>query len=437
MTAPTRPRTSLGVIFLVLFLDLIGFSIVFPLYPAMLDHYAASGWLHEVMAWLDRTWPDMSHGQRAALFGGVLSALYSGLQFLIAPWWGNLSDRIGRRPVLIISIAGNAFAYALWVLADSFTLFLVSRALAGLMTGNVSTANAAIADVTTRENRSKGMALVGMAFGLGFILGPAIGGLSYHYLPRIDDIAWLKDLGVHPFSMPALIALALGLINLLWAFARLHETLDPAHQNQSHGTRTINPIKLFSPDRGALLVTVNWVTFLHALIFAGLETTMVFLAAECLGFSPKDNGLLFAWMGFEAALVQGGLFRRLAPRIGERPLAITGMCFLIPGFVVVGLVPMLPQAWLIVVGVSILTVGTGLVFPALNTLTSLAAGPERQGWALGGFRSANALGRAVGPMLSAMAYFWLAPAAPFLIGAAAFFIPLVLVWRLRVARSTS
>lgn len=433
--APTVKKTSLGVIFLVLFLDLIGFSIVFPLYPALLDHYAANGWLHETMAWLERTYPSMSHGQRAALFGGVLSAIYSGLQFLIAPWWGNLSDRIGRRPVLLLSIGGNAFAYFLWVFADSFTLFLVSRALAGLMTGNVSTANAAIADVTTRENRSKGMALVGMAFGLGFILGPAIGGLSYYYLPRIDEIAWLKALGAHPFSVPALIALTLGLINLLWAFARLHETLDPIHRNEAHTKRTINPMKLFSSDRGVVLATVNWATFLHALIFAGLETTMVFLAAECLGFGPKDNGLLFAWMGFEAALVQGGLFRRLAPHLGERPLAITGMCFLIPGFVVVGLVQSLPQTWLIVVGVSILTVGTGLVFPALNTLTSLAAGPERQGWALGGFRSANALGRALGPMLSALAYFWLAPSAPFLIGAAAFLIPLTLVWRLRVARA--
>lgn len=427
-----RPRTSLGAIFLVLFLDLVGFSIVFPLYPALLDHYAASGWLHELMGWIAQRWPDMTHWQRAALFGGVLSAIYSGLQFLVAPWWGNLSDRIGRRPVLLMSITGNTFAYALWMFSNSFTLFLISRMLAGLMTGNVSTANAAIADVTTKENRAKGMALVGMAFGLGFILGPAIGGLSYAYLPHLDDVPWLKELGAHPFSMPAFIALALGLINLVWAYTRLHETLSPDQRNKTSTRRTINPAKLFSKSHGAVLATVNWATYFHAMIFSGLETTMVFLTTQCLDFGPKENGLLFAMMGFESALVQGGIFRRLVPRYGQRRMAIFGLCCLMPGFMVVGFLPWIPHVWLIVTGVSILCLGTGLVFPSLNTMTSLAAGPEEQGWALGGFRSANALGRAMGPLLAACAYFWISPSAPFTIGAIAFIIPLVLVIRLRV-----
>jgi len=426
-----RPRTSLGVIFLVLFIDLIGFSIVFPLFPAMLDHYSASGWLHEVMGWLEQTFPHMDHGQRAALFGGVLGAVYSGLQFIISPWWGRLSDRLGRRPVLLVSIAGNTVAYALWVFADSFTLFLVSRMLAGIMTGNVSTANAAIADVTTPETRSKGMAMVGMAFGLGFVLGPALGGLGYTYLPRLDEIAWLKELGAHPFSGPALIALALGLTNLVWAALRLHETVDFTKRSEEP-LRTINPLKLFSRERGVVLMTVNSCTFLHSVLFAGLETTMVFLAAQRLGFTPMNNGYLFAYMGLEAALVQGVIFRRLAPRIGQRRLAVAGLAFLCPGFAIIGLVDWWPHTWLLVTGVTVLTVGTGLVFPSLNTLASLAAPAGHQGWALGGFRSANALGRAIGPLLAASIYFLLTPAAPYFLGAVGILIPMVLVSRLKV-----
>ena len=429
---PKQHRTTLSVVFLVLFVDLIGFSIVFPLFPALLDFYAATGWLHEVMHWLESTWPAMDHGQRAALFGGLLSAVYAGLQFLISPWWGRLSDRIGRRPVLLASIAGNAFAYALWFFAGDFTTFLIARIIAGTMTGNVSTANAVVADITTPENRSKGMAVIGMSFGFGFILGPALGGLSYEYLPRLDHIAWLKDLGVNPFSMPALIALILGLWNLLWTWMRLDETRDPVHASAHSTGRTVNPLKLFSASRGEIPATVNRSTFLHALLFAGLETTMVFLAAQVLGFLPHHNGILFAWMGFEAAMVQGLIFRRLAPRLGQRRLAVAGMSFLMPGFLLVGLVPLFPHAWLLVLGVSVLTLGTGLVFPALNTLASLAAKAGEQGWALGGFRSANALGRALGPLLAAFAYFWIAPSAPFLIGAVGFVIPLILIARLKV-----
>jgi MFS family permease len=324
-------------------------------------------------------------------------------------------------------------AYGLWFFANDFTVFLVSRIIAGIMTGNVSTANAVVADITTTDNRARGMAVIGMAFGFGFILGPAIGGLSYHYLPRCDAVPWLAALGANPFSVPALIALLLGLVNLAWVAWRLPETLPHDRLSETGTGRTINPLKLFSASRGAVLVTINWSTFLHALLFAGLETTMVFLAAQRLGFGPHHNGLLFAWMGLLAALVQGVVFRRMAPRVGQRILGIVGFAFLAPGFLVVGLVDWWPHAWVLVVGVTILTLGTGLVFPALNTLASLAAPAANQGWALGGFRSANALGRALGPLLAAMVYFWLSPAAPFLLGAIGFLLPLWLLARLRMA----
>jgi MFS family permease len=428
---PSSNRTTLGVVFLVLFLDLVGFSIVFPLFPAMLDHYAASGWLHHAMGWLEQTFPAMDHGQRAALFGGLLGAVYSGVQFIMAPWWGRLSDRIGRRPVLMFSIAGNLAAYALWVISNDFTLFLISRILAGVMTGNVAVASAAVADITSTENRSKGMAIVGMAFGLGFILGPALGGLGYHYLPRLEHIPVFAALGFHPFSMPALIAFTLGLVNLLWAWTKLQETLDPAHRSEPV-IRPINPLLLFGRSHGVALGMVNLSTFLHTLFFSGLEATLVFLVAQHLGFSPVDNGFLFVYMGFEAALVQGMVFRRLAPRVGSRRLVLIGLAFLSPGFAAIALIDWWPHTWLLISAVTVLTVGTGLVFPGLTTMASLAAPAADQGWAMGGFRSANALGRALGPLLGAIVYFAVAPAGTYFVCAVGVFIPLILVARLRV-----
>ena len=235
--APDARKTTLGVVFLVLFTDLLGFSIVFPLYGHMLDYYSHhdQGLLHQAMALVDAWFPGSEHWQRAALFGGLIGASYSGLQFLAAPFWGSLSDRIGRRPVLLISVAGNALAYLVWIFASDFTVLLISRLLAGLMTGNVSAANAAVADISTPENRARGMGILGMAFGLGFILGPAIGGLSYALLPHLDQVEWFARLGANEFSTPAAIAFALSMVNLVWIVARFRETNPP--ERRTSGAR--------------------------------------------------------------------------------------------------------------------------------------------------------------------------------------------------------
>ena len=386
-----QQRTTLGIIFLVLFVDLIGFSIVFPLYADMLRYYTAhdQGLLKAAMELVDRLFPVKDPDQRAALFGGLIGATYSSLQFISSPYWGRLSDRIGRRPVLLISIAGNTAAYLVWIFSGDFTTLLVSRLLAGMMTGNIATANAAVADITTPENRARGMGMIGMAFGLGFILGPALGGLST-ILPRLGDIPQLAAWGANPFSTAAAIAFALSALNLLWACLRFHETL-PAERRGSVSTasRPINPARLFSRSLGATVAVVNFSFFFHTLLFAGFEATMVFLSAQRCHFTPVQNGWLFAWMGLVAAIVQGGVFRRLAPRVGQRVLAMAGFIALIPGFAVVALVDWLPSTWLLVLGVTGLATGTGLVFPALNTIASLSADPARQGEAMGAFRSAG------------------------------------------------
>ena len=438
IATPALPRASLGVIFLVLFLDLVGFSILFPLYPQMLDHYLHHhpGVLGPVMAWVDGTFPSATPLQRSALFGGLLGGVYSLLQFIAAPFWGRISDRVGRRPVLLLSLCGSVIAYVLWMVAGSFTVLLISRLLAGVVGGAAVMASAAVADSTpTPAARAKGMALVGMAFGLGFILGPVIGGLTAAQAIRIDQ-GGLAAWGFNPFSTPAAIAAALSLGNLLWALRSFHETLPPERRSiRGEGERTANPLKLFTATHlGATIVMLNVVVLLHTGLFSGMESTLGFLATERLAFTPRDIGYLFGLMGFIAALMQGLVFRRLAPRLGAKPLAVLGFALLAPGFALIALVDGHPGLGLLVLGIVVLAAGTGLVFPALNTLVSLAADERNQGFALGSFRSASALGRAIGPLVAAIAYFSWSPAAPYWIGAIGILVPLALVAMMTVAR---
>jgi MFS family permease len=166
------------------------------------------------------------------------------------------------------------------------------------------------------------------------------------------------------------------------------------------------------------------------MLFAGMEATLVFLTGQRCGFGPVDNAWLFAWMGLVSAMVQGGVYRRLAGRVPQRSLGLAGFAMLMPGFLLTALVDWYPSTALLVVGISVLGVGTGLIFPALNTMVSLAVDERTQGAALGGFRSAGAFGRAVGPLLAAVIYFRFAPSAPYLLGAFGVLAPLVLVWRL-------
>jgi MFS family permease len=428
----TPRKTSLGVVFLVLFLDLVSFGMLFPLFAGIFHQYAQgdSLLLKPVLAAIEAIRPAGSDHptQTVALFGGVMAALYAGLQFIAAPLWGRLSDRIGRRPVLLLSVAGSCLANLLWVFSSSFALFVLSRALAGGLSGNVGVANAAVADITTPETRGRGLAVVGIAFGVGFIIGPAIGGFSSLEALRIDH---LGIPGLHPFSTPALVATVLGLVNLVWAWRSFAETLPPERRALAGpATRPLDPTQIVARELGPQVVGINLACLFHTLLFSGLEATLVFLTLEELGYQPADNAWLFVTMGVVSLLANGVVFRRLVGRLGARPLVLAGFAALIPGYVLVGMVDWWPSVWLLYLGGMVLSLGTGTVFPGLNTLASLAADPARQGWAMGTFRSAAALGRAVGPLLGAVVYFSWRPGATYLVCAAGVLLPALLVWRL-------
>jgi MFS family permease len=402
---PARPL-SLGVIFLTLYIDLIGFSIIFPLGPDLLRHYLAVdggsgslGWLLGHIEAISRSLGNESHLPEV-LFGGVISSLFSILQFVFAPFWGGLSDRRGRRGILLFTVAGTALSYLLWMFSGSFWLFLVARLLAGLFGGNLSVATAAVADVTTREERSKAMGLVGAAFGLGLVTGPVIGALAV----RVDLAAHfpsLAPLGLNPFSSPALIAFVLGLVNLVWIAARFKETRPPATRALPTERRPLNPLRAILTLDNPAVRGINLVAFTYSVAFVAMEASLVFLSAERFGYTAYENGLLMGFLGICSIITQGFIVRKLLARSRETQVLSSGLVFSTLGFIAIGFAP---ATWVLYLGVALLALGGGLVNPSTTGLISLYATADEQGRVLGIFRSLGSLSRAITPIAAGILY---------------------------------
>ena len=360
MTAspPARGRSALGVLFLVVFIDLLGFGMVIPIQGLYARHFGVS-----------------------VAVTGLLSAGYSGMQFVFAPIWGRLSDRYGRRPMLLASIAMTAVGFLGYGLAPSFGWLLASRLFAGAATANLAIARAFVADVTTPEDRAGGMAIIGISFGLGFILGPAMGGiLTTHY----------------SLAAPGLAAAGLAAVNLVAAWFILPEPATHARTERRPGFAAFFA-ELGHPGIRNLLV----VTFLSILAFSALENTFAFLAADVFDIHEHDVPYVFVYIGVLAVLVQGGLVRPLVRRFGEKGLLVTGLAL---QAVTIALLPFAGSFTGLLVVLAPMSVGNGLTQPALSALISKLARREDQGGTLGLGESASALGRIAGPILGTSTY---------------------------------
>lgn len=417
------------------FLDLVGFSIIFPLFPQLLEHYlslegpdSTIGRLVTVLRRFagDRTGADFLV---VVLFGGALGSIYSLLQFVFAPIWGAVSDRFGRRPTLLLTLAGTVAGYVAWIFAGTFGTLVAARLLGGMMAGNLSTVTAVVADVTDAKDRSKGMGIIGAAIGLGFIFGPAIGGLATIWGPlaSFGAVAAAQAHGappafaLNPFSGAAMAACLLSSINLGLAIMSFPETLPPEKRGARTTARTANPAKLFKGLRLPGVQRVNVLSFFYLSAFAAMEFTLTFLAVERFGYTPRQNAELFVFVGLIIAVVQGGVLRRLAPRLGDRRVALTGLVLLVPGFVMVGLAP---SAAVLYGGLAFMATGSALTTPCLSALMSQYAPPDQQGLALGLFRSMGALSRAVGPLAGGLLYWRFGSTAPYFAGAVALLLPM-------------
>ena len=380
-------KPSLLIIFLTVFIDLIGFGIVLPLLPIYSRDFGASG-----------------------LMIGALVASYSFMQFFFAPWWGKLSDRIGRRPVLLVSLGGSAISYAIFALGSGLQtpltalwVLLFSRILAGICGANISVAQAYIADVTSKEDRSKRMGLIGMAFGLGFIFGPALGGLGLHFF-GIKGPGW--------------IAAALTAGNFFFALTRLPESWKPSSESSVARPRWQqwqHAIKL--PKVGLLIMLF----FLATFCFTCFEITLGLLVSDrfhlkvedlkgALTYDPKIIWL-YAFCGVVGAVVQGGAIGRAVKLLGE-PLLISVSL----GLVAVAMV-VLPyvQSWVgLLSALVLLSIGSGLTRPPVFGMISILTPEHEQGSVIGVAQSAGSLARIVGPIFAATLY-ELHPSLPYLI----------------------
>ncbi len=427
-----QSRSVLGLVFLTVFVDLVGFSIIFPLFPQMLEHYVALEGTDSLIGELHAFLLEFVSGREGAdfavvtLFGGLLGSVYSLLQFVFAPVWGHLSDRRGRRGTLLFTLGGTACSYLIWFFSGSFLLLILSRLVGGIMAGNISIASAVVSDTTSGADRAKGMGILGMAIGLGFVVGPAIGGLA-----SLQDLTELwpagEAFGLNPFSLAAGLAFVLALFNWVWALTHFPETLPVEQRGKVSSERTLRPFQALKSIDFPGVKRTSVVSLLFLTAFSAMEFTLTFLAAERFDYGPRDMAKMFVFIGLTVAFVQGGIVRRLAPKLGEKKVTLQGLAVLIPGFVSVGLAQ---GTGLLYAGLACMAVGSALAMPCLSALISRYSPPAAQGLAMGSFRSVGALARAIGPLLGGALYWLFGSAAPYLVGAVMILWPLALAFKL-------
>jgi multidrug resistance protein len=348
-----NPRASLVILFSVIVLDLIGFGIVIPILP----FYA------EI------------HGASATVLGLLLTS-YAAMQFLFSPLWGKLSDRIGRKKVLLLTMAGSVLGLLILGWAPNLLFLFVGRIVSGIFGANISVATAYVTDVTTEENRAKGMGLIGAAFGVGFILGPAAGGI----------------LSTHGYSTPIYFAALLSALNILYAYFRLG---DPKAEV---ARIPITAGKILADGDIRKMCLLN---FLFTLGVAQLEATFAFFMMDRFQYNAKQVAYLLVLMALIMVLVQGGLIRRLAPRFGEKRLLEAGALLLGVSFLAI---PYSPTVALLLLPLSLASLGRGISQPSLLSLASKFSPEHYRGGVMGVFQSSASLARVIGPVAAGTLY---------------------------------
>lgn len=421
-------KKHLFTIFLAVFINIAGFALILPLSPALLSFYlphqeADGGMLGQFIS-TARTFAESLGKENptfttAVFFGCFIASVYSLLQFLFSPICGRLSDRFGRRPVLVITLAGTTLSYALWAIAGSFNLFLIARMLGGVMAASLSVATAAMADITTKIDRTKGMALVGIAFGLGFLFGPAIGGL----LTKINLLNFypnLKSIGINPFSACALVAMLLAAFNLIWILTQFKETLPKDKRIKIKAKCRF--LTAFRAQTTAILKT-NLSYFIFILAFSGLEFTLSFLATERFSYTSIQIGYLFLYIGFILIFTRGYIIKKISGKVDERAIAAIGVISGIIAFLIIALA--FTQI-LFFIGSSFLALAVALTSTSLTSLVSLYATENTQGQEIGLFNSAGSLARAFGPLLAAIPYIYLGAKGAYVSVSSLLIIPLII-----------
>jgi len=369
-------KGSLATVFLAVLIDLMGFGLVLPLLPFYASTFHAS-----------------------AVSIGLLYSVYSLAQLVFSPLWGSLSDRIGRRPIMLLSTLGAVCAYLLFAVSKSLLVLFTSRLIAGIMGGNISTAQAYAADVTLPEERAKGMGLIGAAFGIGFVLGPALSTLLIHP-------SFVRHLPFHvqnPYSLPGFFAAFMSLASFFLVLFKLPETVaKPGHDKQPFVLKG----GIFSKSFWASIFEARQTkarylfpllilsAFLLSFAQSSLYSAFPLFCKFRLDMSAEKVGMQFVIMGLIAVFIQGGLIRHLVKKWSEEKLFFTGNILMICGL---ALIPFAPSQKLVTLFLSVMAVGASLNGPTLNSLISKEADPSQIGRAMGTSQGISGLGRVLGP----------------------------------------
>ncbi|CAN5585465.1 tetracycline resistance MFS efflux pump [soil metagenome] len=372
---PIQKRTSpLVFLFVTVFVDMVGYGIVIPLLPFYAREYSST-----------------------AVLVGILGSLYAAMQFFGGPVLGGLSDRVGRRPVLLFCLFGASGAYLLLGLAGTLWVLILAVLLAGGAGATLATAQAYIADSTNPEDRAKGLGLIGAAFGLGLITGPAAGGL----------------LSLHTLSTPAFAASAIAFSNVLFGFFVLPESLPPDRKSRTPLTQ-LNPVsQLKEILRMDTIRPLLLVVFLLNLSFAGLLTNFPLFSNARFGWDATSNAFFFAFVGVCAMLTQGLLIGYLQPRLKEWRLVLGGLSLVA---VNLGLMAIVPYGFLLYPVVGILAVGAALTIPSVTAIISRLVPRDSQGKLMGGIQAILSLTLILGPLIAGMSFDYIGVPAPYWIG---------------------
>ncbi len=377
---------------------MMGFSIIFPLFPNILKYYYEenSNFIWKFLIYTLKA--ESSDPSSILLVGGFLGSVYSILQFLFSPIWGRMSDRLGRKKILLFTTSGNFLGYCVWAISSDFSFFLISRVLTGIMGGNISVASAAMADSTSQKDRAKGMGMIGAGIGLGFVLGPMIGGFS-GLISGIDPIQLLGH-NLSVYSSASLLSCFVSFINLIMIYVFFNETYNPEIKNK---IKKIHPFLDLKNAFGAPVIELSLIYFLFTFAFSGFEFSLNFFLNKRMGFTPTQTGFVFLYLGMIIIMVQGGVIRRISGKIPEIKIARVGALSLIIGFI--GLVNFYHDFRLILLFLFFLSLGASLLNPSLSTITSLISNVDNQGESLGIFRSFGSLARALSPLSFGIIYY--------------------------------
>lgn len=377
-----RRRSTLPILFSVVIIDLIGFGIVLPILPFYADRFDAS-----------------------ASTLGLLLSTHAALQFICSPLWGRLSDRIGRRPIMLVTMAGTSGALLMLGLADSLIWLFAARALSGVFGANISVATAYVSDVTEDSERTRWMGMIGACFGVGFVLGPAIGGF----------------LAPYGHGLPMFFASGMAAVNFLYALFVLDE---PASHKQDEGKH----VGLAETLRDRLVGRLCFTNFLFTMGVTQLESVFAYLMMRRFDYDERQVAVVLVAMAVVMGTIQGGAMRALAARYGEKTLLSAGLALMAIAF---PLIPQISSVGVLLIPLMLSAIGRAIAQPPLMSLVSMSGDPSNRGVVMGAFQSSAALARIIGPIIAGL-LFDRAMANPFYLAALMFVVSCALSLRLRI-----